>query len=69
MKVEKTCRRCGRTFTTDTRVNLGNIRFGSSGMFDYSYCVRCRETIRDRSRACDPRYACVGGHGTMEVRR
>ena len=69
MKVEKTCRRCGRTFTTETRVNLGNIRSGSSGMFDHSYCVRCRETIRDRSRACDPRYAYVGGHGTMEVRR
>lgn len=68
MKVEKTCRRCGRAFHEDTGVNLGNIRLGC-GLVDHRYCVRCRETMRDRSRACDPRYACVGGHGTMEVRR
>ena len=63
---EKTCRRCGQTFSQPVAISLYN---GSGGFVDYSYCQRCREVIRDRSRACDPRYVEVGGHAAMEVAR
>ena len=64
---EKTCRRCGRTFTQPVAVSLNGC---SGGFIDFSFCPRCRDTIRDRARACDPRYVAVGGHAALgEVAR
>ena len=66
VKVVKRCRKCGRTFSQPASVSPPNY---NGGFYDHSYCQKCRDLIRDRSRMCAPRYTGVSGHAMMEVGR
>ena len=67
VKVVKRCRRCGRSFSQPAAISFVNF---NGGFYDHSYCQKCRDLIRGRSRMCDlPRYTGVSGHAMMEVGR
>ena len=58
------CRRCGREFEEK---DLPKYRISASdeSYVDHRYCKRCRWEMQRAARACDPRHADVGGHGTL----
>lgn len=62
--VVRKCRRCGKEFEQRLRPKLNTISASAEGYVLHSYCEHCRSVNRERFRACDPRYAGVGGHGT-----
>ena len=68
-KVVKKCRRCGRTFE-EARLSPYKVQGSDDGYVEHRYCPSCRWKQRRAARACDPRYAEVGGHGdVLEVGR
>ena len=63
-KIVKKCRRCGRTFE-DARLSPYKVQGSDDGYVEHRYCPSCRWKQRRAARACDPRYAGVGGHGDI----
>ena len=61
-KVVRKCRRCGKVFEQDARPSLYAISAASDGYVLRSYCKSCAWVMKRAARACDPRYAEVGGH-------
>ena len=64
-KVVRKCRRCGKMFEQDARPSLYAISAASDGYVLRSYCKSCAWVMKRAARACDSRYAEVGGHGDV----
>ena len=60
-KVVKKCRRCGHTFE-EKRLSPIKVQASNEGYVLRSYCKSCAWVMKRAARACDPRYAEVGGH-------
>lgn len=63
--IVKKCRRCGKMFEQEARPSLYAISAASDGYVLRSYCKSCAWVMKRAARACDPRYAEVGGHGDV----
>lgn len=63
--IVKKCRRCGKVFEQDARPSLYAISAASDGYVLRSYCKSCAWVMKRAARACDSRYAEVGGHGDV----
>ncbi len=69
-KVVRKCRRCRKVFEQNERPGLYKISAAEEAYVQHSYCEKCRKKIKRSYRACDPRYAGVGGHGDyLEVKK
>lgn len=64
-KVVRKCRRCGKVFEQDARPGLYAISAASDAYVLRSYCKSCAWVMKRAARACDSRYAEVGGHGDV----